>query len=162
MDIYTIQATRCKLSCRLGSADNFHFWLDLPPGCHCSKMGVSAYHSKSLILSVTPLSPSVTWLFRRPTRRYKTVIKRRSVFYSVTCIVHRRPMKGTQRLNRGERLRRSMRLFFIFYYESLELRASCRDDELEVDHRILYVVRYIRPQLPSQINKLVPHTDQVL
>ena len=35
----------------------------------------------------------------------------------------------------------------VLHCEALKLRASCRDDELEVDNPILYVVRYIKTQL---------------
>ena len=48
-----------------------------------------------------------------------------------------------------------------FAEEFLDLRASCWDVELDVSHLRLYVVSYIRLQLPHT-NKLVPNTHQVL
>ena len=59
-------------------------------------------------------------------------------------------------------MRRGEALDDAFAEEVLGLQASCWDGELEVGHLILYVVRYIRPQLPPHTNKLVPHAHQVL
>ena len=53
----------------------------------------------------------------------------------LSVLVHRRPMRDTPKVKH----RRAGEAFC--HCQALKLRASCRDDELEVDHLILYVVR---------------------
>lgn len=43
----------------------------------------------------------------------------------------------------------------LFAFGSFKLRASCQDGELEADHLILYVFRFIQPQFPPHNKKSV-------